>query len=175
MTGVSVQFHALPTEIPNLIAGLISDDNIFVTSAAGNPPQFVPHKSLDSFVGVEGVRALFFTIEAPRLQARSLYEFRVTNPESLVLEIGRLTDEGLEESWLSSSAENKSTLKLWRRASKSLRAGMLSGAEAVNNSNGTIAPIKWHSFTKGALEVYKEGVKILPPAGNTTIKLPINL
>jgi hypothetical protein len=171
---ISVQFHALPWEMPRLVADLIFSDELIMVEVLGSPPRFIERPPPRSDLQDDNQRrGLIFTLDRPQIAgAASLHQFQQRNPDALTLEIGAITPDGLTESWLSAKTENQAAVKRWRQASKSLRAEMLSGAEAVNPQTGASGPMKWHRFTKAAQTAYAEGLKMLPAAGNSIVRLP---
>jgi len=69
MTDISVQFHALPSEINDLASDLISDPDLFMVEATKSPIQFLEwppsHRELNEF---GNRRALVFTLDKPYYQ-----------------------------------------------------------------------------------------------------------
>jgi len=173
MTDISIQFHALPSEINDLASDLICDPNLFMTEVIKSPTQFVLWPPQDrELKESDNRRALIFTLDKPTLSASSLYQIRMLNPDALVLEIGELSPRGLSESWLSARTDNKIAVQRWQRAAKALKAATLTGAEAVNPNNGASAPMRGHRFTKAAQKSFAEGLAMLPAAGNSIVRLP---
>lgn len=172
MRKLSLQFHALPSEIPDLFSELMDDLGLFVVELVGKPPGFRLLGDTERAIFDQYRDALAFSIVEPQLDAINMNEFRIKNPDALVLQIGSITDKGLSESWLSAMTDNKAAMDRWRKASKHAQAKMLIGATAVNPHNGAEAPMKWHRFTYGAQNAYENGTNILPSAGNSVIKLP---
>ena len=153
MSKLSIQLHALPSEVESLLQGLMNDPAVFVTVAEGSPLQFqtIANRAENT---VSRCRAVLFTLSQPRLGAGSLNEFKSSNPDVLVFEIGQQTSTGLAESWLWAMSENAEAMKRWKRAAKQLQSLTLSGAVAVHPVSGASAPMKGHRFTKGAQASY---------------------
>jgi hypothetical protein len=172
MSKLSLQFHAMPDEIPELVAALINDRAIFTTKIAGAP--LAPtHFGKDEAVQVDrSTRALAFTLRKPVLTARSIDEFRLANPDALVLSIGQIRDDGLAESWLSAMSDDETAMKRWRQASRIIHGITFSGATAVSPKSGATVPMKSHRFTAGAQKAYMKGLPLLPSGGNTIVRLP---
>lgn len=170
---MSLQFHAMPFEIGDLVAGLIEDNDLFMVDIIGNPPHFYERLSPRvELVDSSDRKALIFSISPPIISAKSIYDFKMSNPNALTLTIGSLTSIGLEESWLSSTTNDPVVLRRWRMASKMVRANMLSGSYAIDPATGKSVILKWHRFTKAAQQAFLQGVKILPAGGNSLIMLP---
>lgn len=171
MRKLSIQIHAMPEEVAQLLENLLIDDQVFVTVAEGSPLQFSAFASRSFGSPPLGAKALLFTLAPPTLGCSSISDFRKLNVDALIFEIGRLTDRGLSESWLSAMTDDSSAMKRWKQAARHLRDLTMTGAVAVNPHNGASAPMKGHRFTKLALENNANGLLMLPAAGNSVIQL----
>lgn len=184
MKGVSIQFHALPEEMPILFSSLFEDEFVFKAAAYRSAAlskgvifQSLKHGWHLSSENVleKGLVAVSFSVAQPNLNANSLYQFKLKNPDALILVTGSLSEAGLEESWVSASTDNEPAILLWRRTVKHLKAAMLSGAIAIDPQTKVVAPMKWHKFTPLARIRFEEGLKMLPVAGNAVIQLPASI
>jgi len=177
MSGFSVQFHALPSEIKLLMGNLIDDNNVFITCIRRNPSSSFRSEIIlhlwDRDVSVDfGIlKGIAFTMESPDLASKTIREFNEKNMSSLILEIGDLSPLGLNESWIYTSATDKDILRRWRKARKLLLDQLLSGAEAVNPDTHETAPMKWHRFSEGTRKAFMNGTRILPPGGKSIIRI----
>jgi hypothetical protein len=170
MSKISIQLHALPSEVASLLHGLLSDTAVCVTVAEGSPIRFraVENRENDA---LSGCKAVMFTLSQPELGAASLNEFKRLNPDVLVFEIGHQSSAGLSESWLWAMTENWEAMKRWKLAAKQLQSHTLTGAVAVNPLTGATAPMKGHRFTQGAQASYAHGTPMRPSAGNSVVQL----
>lgn len=172
MKKLSLQLHALPEEVTDLLSDPLNDPNIFVVTGESNPIRFCL-KENNKFEPSK-FRVIIFTTHPPKLEANSVYDFIGLNPEALVFEIGHITQNGLAESWLAAVTTSSEVEKRWRQVVKSIRSATLSGALAMNPNSGATVPIKGHRFTIGAQKAFLNGVKILPSAGNSIVMLSGN-
>jgi hypothetical protein len=170
MSKLSIQLHALPSEVTSLLHGLLSDPAVFVTVAEGVPMQFRTIANRADHQ-LSGCSAVLFTPSEPILGARTLSEFKNSNPDVLVFEIGQQTSSDLAESWLWAMTENAATMKRWKQAARQLQSLTQTGALAVNPVTGATAPMKGHRFTEGAQASYARGMTMRPAAGNSIVQL----
>ena len=147
---LSIQFHALPDEFEALSDGLRNDTSVHM---------FVGHR----YIG--------FSLDGPTPEL-SAYDFRISNPDALVWEMGEISDSGLAESWVSAKTDNEAAMKRWRRAATALRKATSSGAIAKHPLSGAQAPMRWHRFTAGAQRAFADGLAMRPAAGKSIILLP---
>jgi hypothetical protein len=96
-----------------------------------------------------------------------LFFFIEKNPSYLILNIGRLTEKGLKESWLSGTTQDPQLIKVWKKIAQKLKNKTSSGLWAVNPMLNTKAFYKNVRFTVGASDLSKKGTKLLPTAGWT--------
>jgi hypothetical protein len=170
MSKLSIQLHALPSEVSLLLQGLLNDPAVFVTVAEGSPLQFRSIATRDD-EALAGCKAVLFTLSQPVMASGTLVEFKRTNPDVLVFEIGQQTTAGLAESWLWAMSENADAMKRWKQAAKQLQSLTQTGAVAVNPVTGASAPMKGHRFTEGAQASYASGIAMRPAAGNSLVQL----
>jgi hypothetical protein len=171
MTAISKQFHALPSEFPDLLEGLLTDQSIFIVAVekVGGSKQF---KLLnpDHKYNSSAVEALIFTLKSPVLGAKNVYDFVGMNPDALIVEIGKYADGKLHESGFSTKTSNESALKRWRKAARQLCKLSKGGGRAVNPETGASAPALWMRHTPGAEEAFHQGV-VLQAIGACVISL----
>ena len=173
MSDISIQFHALPEEILPLLQDFIAKIGPGIVAIRFRPFEAVtcdPAKMDDAF-GDESVRRIAFTLTAPVVAAEGMNAFLDKNPDVLLLDIGRRSERGLGESWLSAKGVQPEVARKWGLLVRRLRAITEEGAIAVNPKSGATAKVKGHRFTRGAKLLEMEGVSILPAAGTTILKL----
>jgi len=173
MSKLSVQFHAMPQEMMNLVGDLFADTAVTVIEVVGPPLRFNiwDRDRVVDLIGKE--RAIVFTLAPPKLNAKSIYEFLKLNPDALVLHMGQVTPAGLSESWLSAMTDNESAMRRWSKTARRLRAATLTGAIAVNPRNEAWVPMRSHRFTLEAQRAFARGLAMLPAAGDSIVKLPL--
>lgn len=170
MSKLSIQLHALPSEVPLLLRGLLNDPAVFATVAEGLPLRF---RALVNRAdpALSECKAVLFTLSQPVMDSATLLEFKRANADVLIFEIGHQTSAGLAESWLWAMSENAEAMKRWKQAAKQLQALTHTGAVAVNPVSGASAPMKGHRFTDGAQASYASGMVMRPAAGNSLVQL----
>lgn len=168
--GISVQFHAMPSEILGLFSDLFLDGQIVAVEAVGSPTKFsaLDQRTVPDFD--EERKVVAFTLGEPDLSASSVYEFVERNKDALILELGQALPSGVTESCLSANTDNPAALTRWRRAAKNLHAATLSGTIALNPKSGVESLIKWHRFTEAARHAFLNGTVMLPVAGNNILQ-----
>jgi len=172
MADISIQFHALPKEIMPVFRSFVENAGAHVVSINFHPFQAVEvaPSTLGAVFEDPSVRRLAVTLQSPILPVRGMNEFLDNNPGALLLEVGRRSAEGLNESWLTARAEDAGTLTEWRNFAKLLRAMTRAGAVAVNPETGETGELKNHRFSPGAQALEREGVPMLPAAGTSRLR-----
>ena len=170
MASFSIQFHALPVELFSLLEASFSDRTIWITQAAGRPIRFSPW---DTARKDSADRTYFlFTRSAPSANQPALTRFLDVNPGTMVLQIGRLTNEGLQESWLACKTDDAKSMARWKRAARELRTKTDAGASSFNPKTGLRGRSRSHRFSPQAIELSRSGIAMLA-VGGTTILHPL--
>ena len=170
MSELSVQFYILPDEVTEIFSELIQDENVFVTLVRGSKPisfSFALERTFDP----KECQAVLFTLDRPKIEVQSIYEFLGFNPSALLLKIGHLTPIGLSESWLSSKPGDERSAKRWRNAIQSLKKSTQTGAFAKSPRTGQIVLMRSLRFSVAAQMCFEAGTVIIPCGGNSIIKL----
>ncbi len=169
---ISAQFHALPSEIPELLAPVFQAEDVFKSELLESSTAF--HRLIGGapVMSDHVSRVLAFTLSTPQLEAKNAYEFALQNPGALLLEVSALVENQLRESWLHTMTREPDILKRWTAAARRLRSRTMTGAIAVSPVDGATGPMSWHRFTVGAQKAFATGVVIRPGAGNVIIRLP---
>ncbi|NLS93288.1 MAG: hypothetical protein GXX96_14120 [Planctomycetaceae bacterium] len=110
-------------------------------------------------------RRLALTLAKPTMPVSGGLDFADKNPDHLRIEIGRLTENGLEQSWLTARTEDLQALSLWKRIANRLRKRTRSGVMAVNRETGVSVPMRSFRYSPGAKALEVDGVAMLPPQG----------
>lgn len=173
MGGLIIQFHATLDELRVFAAVVAARFPIFVTAFRSQPfdANRVTVDELEAVLSDVKVKKLAFTLEEARLPAAIEGEFLDLNPNALLLRIGRLSREGLEESILSARSVEAAPFVTWKRVAQELRKITRTGAVAVNPVTGESSPAKDLRFTKGARQLFDEGVTLRPLAGSCVYRL----
>ena len=102
MADVLVQFHTTVEELTAFIDQVIADVPVHLTALRIRPFRVasVEAESLEATVHDPGVSQIVLTLHAPVLGRNTMNAFLGRNSGSLVIDIGRLSDQGLDESCL---------------------------------------------------------------------------
>jgi hypothetical protein len=175
MTGISIQFHALPEETLPLMQECARQSGLHLTAMKFPPPEARLLGVDDLHTGLleGGVRRIAFTLQPPVLTEETGNRFFDHNPDALILDPGRLTEKGLEESWLSARTSDVAALEVWKRVAKKLRGITKAGAIAINPKTGATAKIRDFRSTVGARALQAKGVRMLPVSGSAIIQYPL--
>ena len=175
MKRMSIQFHATPKEIITFVETAIKKLAPEAALLALRPfacsrlPNSSAGEAIAVALGETRLRVVF--ANAPiDCTAKTLNGFLDDNPDVVLLDIGRLSASGLEESCLSIQSNSAGYLKLAQQLGKILKQVTNVGAIAVNPETGEKAKLRSHRFTDEALALAKNGVKMLPVAGKSTIQ-----
>jgi hypothetical protein len=91
----------------------------------------------------------------------------VRNPESFVMVLEPLTEDGLRATALTSRMGDEDALRWWvGLVREELVANLTSGAWAIDPEGGGRRYIPGHSYTQGARELFDDGVRMLAAAGS---------
>lgn len=171
---MSIQFHAQPAELPPvLIAGLAQSASIlavryrpFLTSPVRDELQ--ASAALDD----QAVGEFNMVVGDPRTEgATSDDDLLRRHPGALLLQIGRETERGLRESWLTCKEASGEDYARWRHVANSLRKITMAGAIARNPRSGATGQMRNHRHTEGARRLASQGLAILPVAGDAQVEL----
>ncbi|HSP79830.1 MAG TPA: hypothetical protein VLQ93_14960 [Myxococcaceae bacterium] len=175
MTGISIQFHALPEETLPLMQEYVRQSGLHITAMKFPPPEgrLIGVDDLHEGLLEGGVRRIAFTLEPPVLTEETSNRFFDHNPDALILDPGRLTEKGLEESWLSARTSNEAALKVWKRVARKLRGITKAGAIAINPDTGATAHIRIYRSTAGARDLQAKGVVMRSLGGGSIIQYPL--
>jgi hypothetical protein len=157
-------------EVVGMLIEMSKQEDVYLTLMGGSP--FFT-KTWDGNIRdfeEEDVNILGFTLYPVHSCYKSRYDFVMQNPDALVLDVGRLTDLGLKQSWLSCKTDDEISLKKWKKISEIIKKNTLSGAVAVNPKTGESSPSKSHRYTIGAKEMLQSGIEMLPVAGFVRFK-----
>ena len=169
MTDISIQFHALPTELRQFVEEMKDLFPLHLTAERYFPSEYRQLTCLEDldkvFSDDSPYRRLYFTLDRPKIPNSRSVGFSKMNPEHMRLEIGQRTSEGLEQSWLTARTEDPEILSTWRKIANQLRKKTEAGVLAINRNSGASAPFPSFRCTEGALRSFVDSVEMLPPQG----------
>lgn len=176
MRSISIQFHTTADELFEFVASVSSEFGLIITMMNLKP--FYLEKVEGEFnvcdfvTNLEkGGLRLVLNSNIPCLKSTSPNSFLDENPGSIVIDVGRLSESGLEESALSFISDEESKILIANKIASRLKKITKAGVIAVNPFNGAEAKVRSHRYTEGAKSMYNQGVKILPVAGHNFYKL----
>jgi len=173
MTDILIQFHAVPDELAAFVREVTAEVPAHMTAFRFFPfsTTLVGVDTVEAAVLDASVRELAFTLDEPRLPVATANEFLARNPSALRLDIGRLSEHGLNESCLSARTSDEAAMEAWRKVARRLRKVTQAGAVGVNSATGATSRLKNHRFTVGAKALDERGVTIRPVAGSAVLHL----
>jgi hypothetical protein len=173
MADVLIQFHAAIDELAEFLRDVTEEFHVHVIALRFHPfsATFVKNDLIDVSIHDPAVREFALTIEPPILPALNATEFLNRNPSALRLDIGRLSEQGLNESCLSARTMDERSIDIWRRVARKLRKITQTGAVATNPATGATSKLRNHRFTAGAKALDVIGIIIRPVAGGSVLHL----
>ncbi|MGZ0077878.1 hypothetical protein [Methylomonas sp. YC3] len=171
MGSLSIQFHALPEEVNDMVMAIRSVEGLNITSMGGTPFRADAWDGRSLAFENAGEISLGFTHYPVDLNCVSRYDFVIQNPNALVLDIGQLTKDGLKRSWLSCKTDDEVSLSKWKEFATIIKKKTKCGAVAINPQSGETSLMNSHRYTDGALRLFQSGVDMLPVGGIVRIQL----
>lgn len=173
MKKIMIPFHATLEELVEYVNSISSEFDLAITLLVLRPFSVMEagHELSTQDLSIDGDTRIILTNGKPSLDASSPNNFYDLNPGTIGLHIGRLTEEGLNESALVFMSDDKERAAIANKISARLKKITKAGAIVVNPVNATEANARSHRYTEGAKELYDDGVKILPVAGNSFFRL----
>jgi hypothetical protein len=174
MGDISVQFHAAPDELMLFIEEVIRDFGAKAVVMRFRPFD-VKEVRLEDFRrllnNAPDYRRWAFLLGNPVLSVTNELEFADKNPDQLRLDVGRKSEKGLEQSWLSARTANCDALATWKKVANRLKKRTEQGVTAVNPKTGATGRMKSYRYTIGAKSLEAQGTAMLPIAGTSFLKL----
>lgn len=174
MTKLSSQFYATPAEVADFVRGVLRRYRVWAGLVRKHPFRLDPVEP-GADVDDDAVAVadwVVFTLAPVESEVASAKELGALAADALTLEIGRVDDDGLRQSWLRAMTENDAAMKVWGRVARDLRAITYAGVTAVDPATGVPGPVsRTLRCTSGARELDARGVRILPAAGTTLLRL----
>ncbi len=172
-----MQFHALPSEIAQIIQAAIADLGLNIV-IQGGVPFTAKEISLDQMeceiskiCNDRFLFSVYLLLNKPIFGASSGLKFIDANPRGIFINIGSLTDLGLKQSALSVLDGYPEEYEIAKKIGKHLRRVTTPGVTAINSEKNIMRFNKNHRYTAGAKALEKEGVAMLPVAGGGKLVL----
>ena len=172
MATLSIQFHALPSELAPRVRNWVVELNVHLVCISFRPFSVVeiPPSAIESAINAGKCRRFTLTVNPPNLSVDSPDAFGRENPGALTLDVGCLSANGLQESWLAARTLETPLPTQWNYVAKDLRAITNAGAIAVNPRSGATSRSKNHRYSPGAKALEASGVAIRSGAGTSLLK-----
>jgi hypothetical protein len=159
MRKFALQFHAMPSELMELVSWLSRDSHFRIFEFAGS--SIAPLRP-----GNVAGRRLF-------VSGHPLASDVGTDPTGLphvaVLDCGAWDAGGLGQSSFMGFGRTSGEISDWTNISRKIRKCTTAGMTAINPRSGARARIKSFRFTAGVREFHLNGGVLLPPAGDAVL------
>jgi hypothetical protein len=172
---ININFHATPKELVEWVQRWASPEDIHLVAMRFPPISFesVTQDGVITSLADPAVRRLSFLIRPFDGPVGSQGDFDDKYSDQLVLEIGRLSPNGLGESWLACRTANPEALQRWKRIVKDLKSETEAGVTTISRQTGNASFYKSHLYSGGAKALETEGVTILPLQGQSGPELKL--
>jgi hypothetical protein len=162
MADIIIQFHATTDEIEGLVMHVVRTESLFVTARWHWPFRaiLISESAVSEVLRDPTMDDLVFTTQQPALSGKTSLKFLDDNPGALLLDIGRLTKDGLKESCLSCKSAKEQDVVIWRRVASQLRKKTMAGVTGFDPVSGASSFYRAHRYTEGAKELSTQGIRI---------------
>jgi len=167
MADISIQFYASESELSQWLTGWVAAHDLTVVGMTFQPFLIsrIPASEINSAVRDASVDRFVLFAAAVSLTAKTKSAFEADHADGLVLDVGRLSDDGLAESWLACRTDNTVALEKWRHIASDLKSKTKQGITAISRENGIAAFYKSGRFSQGAAELEKAGIAMIATQG----------
>lgn len=177
MRSLGIQFHALAQELAAVILAATAKTDIHIILHGGVP--FFAREISPTSLEDEMVRAasettslsVYLFFKRPDLDATTRLKFYDLNPGGIVIDIGRLTAQGLKQSAISTKTEDPLMYEFAKALANCLRKISHAGVTAINIDTGVSHLNKSSRYTDGAKKLEQDGVPMLLFAGGVKLLL----
>ena len=166
----TLPLHATPEELIALAGRwaerhdlYISIERFFPTYAAAAVP--LAGDLATAIAGFQPVRRLCVRRGVFDISSVNASQHLTRNPESFVMVLEPLSEDGLRATALSSRMGEQERLRWWIALAREATADMHQGATAVDPAGGGRMPVPDHFHTPGAHDLAARGVPMLASAG----------
>ena len=176
MASMSIQLHATPDELRSFMKGAAKELDLIIIELTGNPFSLRSLGDID-FTYQDELHQKFRWFqyylfkEQPNLDVTQQFDFFKKNPTHLALSIGKHTTEGLIQSSISMKTDDPETVRIGKMIAAKLKRITKVGATAWSPGGHDKAFYRTFRYTDKAKALEEKGVKILPFAGECTMRL----
>ena len=175
MTHFTMPLHAAPEELVALAERWVAAHGLHVSLERYYPryePASIPlgddlRAALAAFAPV---RRICLRRDEFDVGAVSDHEHLQRNPESFVVVLEPLTEDGLRATALTAGMGDDDALRWWIGLAREEAARMHRGACAIDPATGTRTRLDDHVHTAGAHELAADGVPMLAPTGRAVFE-----
>jgi hypothetical protein len=176
MADIAVQFHALPAELRQFVKDVVQDFDLHVVAMRFFPFDAIrlTRDDLDCVFADDSPYAeLAFTLGPANLPVKSNTDFFDRNPSRLRLDIQRVTEKGLRQTWMSARTDDKKSFAIWSKVRKRLKEMTESGVTVTNPVSGASTHSRSFRYTAGAKAAEMAGITMLQAAGTCVVKFDL--
>ena len=166
MKKISLQFYFAPDEFVSTVNSLIFKNAFITIIRSADRQSIVFDGEFQELYKDLSILCIGFTAVNPNLTGLGRNGFREKNKESLIFEVGRVTPDGLAQSWIAAMTYDEKISNSWGRVISKFKRSLNSGITAINRDSGVQARVKGIYYTDGAAGLYKNGIPILPLIGS---------
>lgn len=169
-----LQFHALPQEIALFISEAATQELLNLALYDESARCFLGISLMDPDLkrAILCANTIVLSPDAIDCASTNIQALHQRNPNLFVVRLGRLKEDSLGESSISTTASCSDTAKMWHRMLSRMRRSTVSGGTAENPLSGARAVVKSHRFSKGACDAHRAGIRLDPVAGNNILHPP---
>jgi hypothetical protein len=167
MAGVDINFHATPDEISAWLREWMQQEHFHLVALKLNPlvakevsPLEIPVVIVD-----KAFDRLSLILSPPDLTLKYQGDFDDKHFDQLTLYVGRLSEDGLGESWIAGDTDNADAMRVWRKIAKDLKKKTNAGVTAINRQTGASGFYRSHRYSDGAKALESQGVPMIPFQG----------
>jgi hypothetical protein len=167
----TLPLHATPEELIGLAGGwaeqhdlYIAIERFFPTYAAEAVP--LAGDLATAIAGFEPVRRIGLRRDVFDVGSINATQHLARNPETFVMVLEPLTEDGLRATALTSRMGEQERLRWWIALARAASVDMHQGATAIDPDGGGRMPVPDHFHTPGSHDLAASGVPMLASAGN---------
>jgi len=166
-----LQFHVTPQELAVFLCDLIQQGlSVVIMNRVQLSIELATKAEIDSN-RIQAATQIGILQRRPETSCQSWEKFLEDHHEALFLKVGKLENNVLAQSWLSSQSASEAVIQRWKKISNILRNRTAAGVWVTNPATKATAFYKQFRFSQGALALYDSGCRMVPAAGTNVIHL----